>query len=186
MVRVIPYKIRGFRASRLITSILDSQITALEIAIHYHQRWDIETAFGELKVRQCAVLNGHASTTFRSKIPELVMQELYAQLILYNTIREMMCKAATVHNKDPRKLSFSNALGFIIESSQFSHISDKLEKMNYLLYLISESEIDRPRRGRTNPRVVKVKSSKFERKKDFHKSEPRNLQKDLNILLEAA
>lgn len=189
MVRVISYKIRGFRASRLITSILEPQITALELAMHYHQRWDVETAFHELKVRQCAVLNGHPATTFRSKIPELVMQELYAQLIAYNAIRDMMYEAAILHNKDPRKLSFSNTLAFIIESFQYFCINnalDKSETMNYLLYLISESEIDRPRRRRVNPRVVKVKSSKFERKNDFHKSELRNLQEDLNVLPEAA
>ena len=189
MVRVISYKIRGFRAKRLITTILESQITALELATHYHQRWDIETTFHELKVRQCAVLNGHPATTFRSKIPELVMQELYAQLIVYNAIRDMMCEAATLHNKDPRKLSFSNTLAFIIESFQYFQMNNNLNKsetMNYLLHLISESQIERHRRGRVNPRVIKVKSSKFERKNDFHKSEPRNLQEDLNIFPEGA
>ena len=50
----------------------------------------------------------------------------------------------------------------------------------------SESKMDRPRRGRLNPRVVKVKSSKFELKNDFHKSERRNLQEDLNVFPAAA
>ena len=58
--------------------------------------------------------------------------------------------------------------------------------MNYLLYLISESGIDRHRRGRENPRVVKVKSSKFKRKSGSDKSRIRNFEKDLEILPEAA
>lgn len=62
---------------------------------------------------------------------------------------------------------------------------DKSATMNYLLFLISESQIERPQRGRVNPRVVKLKSLKFERKNDFHKSELRNLQEDIIVFLEA-
>ncbi|BDA67814.1 hypothetical protein CAL7716_019800 [Calothrix sp. PCC 7716] len=53
---------------------------------------------------------------------------------------------------------------------------------HYLLLLISESEIDRPRRNRVNQRVVKIKMSKFKRKNSTHKSETRDLNKDLEIL----
>jgi hypothetical protein len=56
----------------------------------------------------------------------------------------------------------------------------------YLLLLISESEIDRPRRNRVNPRVVKIKMSKFKRKNSTHKSEIRDWKKDLEILLPKA
>ena len=52
----------------------------------------------------------------------------------------------------------------------------------YLLSLISQSEIDRPRRKRINPRVVKIKMSKFKRKNSSHKSEIRDIEKDLKIL----
>ncbi len=41
-VRIIEYQIPGFRAARLITTILDPKITAKELVIHYHKRWDIE------------------------------------------------------------------------------------------------------------------------------------------------
>jgi len=52
----------------------------------------------------------------------------------------------------------------------------------YLLFLISQSEIDRPRRKRINPRVVKIKMFKFKRKNSSHKSEIRDLEKALEIL----
>jgi len=52
----------------------------------------------------------------------------------------------------------------------------------YLLSLISQSEIDRPRRKRINPRVVKIKMFKFKRKNSSHKSEIRDLEKALEIL----
>jgi len=44
-------------------------------------------------------------------------------------------------------------------------------KFEYLLAVIADCEIDRPRRPRVSPRVVKVKVSKFKRKRDKHKSE---------------
>ncbi|MCP4370263.1 MAG: hypothetical protein GY797_19435, partial [Deltaproteobacteria bacterium] len=52
----------------------------------------------------------------------------------------------------------------------------------YLLIVIADAEIDRPRRHRINPRVVKVKMSKFHRKNSSHMSEERHLEKDLRIL----
>jgi hypothetical protein len=41
LVRVIVYQIPGFRAARLITTLLDPSISAKELVIHYHKRWDI-------------------------------------------------------------------------------------------------------------------------------------------------
>ena len=153
------------------------------LAIHYHQRWDIEIAFDEIKTHQCSVQRGHAATVFRSKIPELVVQELYAMLVVYNCVRGLMAKAADIHNKNPLLLSFLESLQLIIEAfPNLAFSNDKRRQYNYLLCLISESDIDRPKRYRINPRVVKVKLSKFTRKNDGHKSEYRNLEKDLCIV----
>ena len=41
VVRVIHFRVPGFRSVRLITSLLDPAITAQEIIAHYHKRWDI-------------------------------------------------------------------------------------------------------------------------------------------------
>ncbi|MBW1745449.1 MAG: hypothetical protein JRJ25_03670 [Deltaproteobacteria bacterium] len=35
---------------------MDPDITAREIVIHYHKRWDIEIAYDEIKTHQCATL----------------------------------------------------------------------------------------------------------------------------------
>lgn len=96
-VRVIPYQLNGFRAAQLITNLFDETITAKEIVNHYHKRWDIELAFDEIKNRQCATLKGQLATVFRSKTAELVKQELYAILITYNCIRQLMCQASEIH-----------------------------------------------------------------------------------------
>ena len=44
-VRIIRVQIPGFRPFCLMTNILDPTIIAREIAVHYHQRWDIEIAY---------------------------------------------------------------------------------------------------------------------------------------------
>lgn len=187
IVRVIRFEIPGFQPVTLITNILDTSITAREIALYYHQRWDIEIAYDEIKTHQCATLRGQSPTTFRSKRPDLVQQELYAMLIMYNLVRLLICQAAEKHNKDPRLISFLDALQHIIEAAPLMtvHDSDHTQAKNlfwYLLQVIADCDIDRPRRHRINPRVVKVKMSKFKRKNKLHKSEKRNLEQELKII----
>lgn len=70
IVRVIEYQIPGFRPCRLITSVLDSKISAKDLVIHYHKRWDIEISFDEIKTHQCATLKGQMPTIFSSKKAE--------------------------------------------------------------------------------------------------------------------
>ena len=52
--------------------------------------------------------------------------------------------------------------------------------------MIAESVIDRPRRPRSNPRVVKVKMSNFKRKRKKDKSEYRNFERDIEIIYQKA
>lgn len=124
-------------------------------------------------------------TIFRSKNSELVEQELYGMLIAYNLLRDLMYQAANKYDKDPLLLSFLESLQLVVDAIQFiTYASLKLRQIQseYLLLLISECEIDRPRRNRINPRVVKIKMSKFKRKNSTHKSETRDLNKDLQII----
>jgi hypothetical protein len=184
-VRVIRFQIPGFRPVTLVTNILDPTITAREIALHYHQRWDIEIAYDEIKTHQCATLRGQSPTTFRSKRPDLVKQELYALLIMYNAVRLLIYQAAVAQDKDPRFISFLDALQHIIDAAPMmtADASEHTEdRFRYLLMVIADCDIDRPRRQRINPRVVKIKMSKFKRKNKRHKSENRDIEKELKIL----
>ncbi|MEA5551629.1 IS4 family transposase [Anabaena cylindrica UHCC 0172] len=185
IVRVIEYQIPGFLPRRLVTSIIDPNISAKELIIHYHCRWEVEISFCEIKTHQCATLKGQMPTIFRSKTSELVEQELYAMLIAYNLLRDLIYQSANEYDKNPLLLSFLESLQLVIDLVQLiSHSSLKLREIQhqYLLSLISQSEIDRPRRKRINPRVVKIKMSKFKRKNSSHKSEIRDIEKDLKIL----
>ena len=122
---------------------------------------------------------------FRSKTAELVEQELYAMLIVYNLIRDLIHQAVATQNKDSRLISFLESLQCLIDAIPQMNIADPRQlatQFRYLLDLIADSEIDRPQRPRTNPRVIKIKMSKFERKKPIHKSLHRDLESELNIL----
>jgi hypothetical protein len=187
IVRVIRFQIPGFRPVTLITNILDTTITARELVLHYHKRWDIEIAYDEIKTHQCATLRGQSPTTFRSKRPDLVEQELYALLIMYNMVRLLIRQAAEKQGKDPCSISFLDALQHIIDAAPLMTADgpDQQEhKFSYLLALIADCDIDRPRRPRINPRVVKVKMSKFKRKNKKHHSEERDIEKELKIIWE--
>jgi hypothetical protein len=185
-VRVIAYQIPGFRATRLVTNILESSITAKELVLQYHKRWDIELCFDEIKTHQCATLRGQMPTLFRSKRPDLVEQELYAMMLLYNLIRETMLQAADRADKDPLALSFLDSLQIIIDAipqmSQPMALAIGLQQQQYLLSLLASAEIDRPRRPRVNDRVVKIKMSKFKRKTRNHRTRARDVEKTLEII----
>jgi hypothetical protein len=185
VVRVIRLEIPGFRPVTLLTNIFDSSITARDLALHYHKRWDIEIAYDEIKTHQCATLRGQSPTTFRSKRPDLVEQELYALLIMYNMVRLLIRQAADEHGQDPCLISFLDALQHIIDAAPLmtaNEAEQRQHKFSYLLAVMADCQIDRPRRPRINPRVVKVKMSKFERKSKKHKSEKRNIEQELKII----
>jgi len=184
-VRVIRIEVPGFRPFWLMTTLLDPTITAREIALHYHRRWDIEIAYDEIKTHQCVTLRGQAPTTFRSKLPDLVKQEIYALAITYNLVRTLISQAAAEHGQDPTTISFLDALQHILDAAPLltATTSERREqKRQYVLTLLADCQIDRPRRPRVNPRVVKVKMSKWGRKTDVHKSEVRDIAEQLKIV----
>jgi hypothetical protein len=109
-VRVIDYRLEGIEGAepiyRLATTILNpNKAPASELAALYHERWEIETAFDELKTH----LRG-ARIVLRSKAPDLVRQEFYGLLMAHFAIRGLMHEAALKANEDPDRLSFLHAV----------------------------------------------------------------------------
>jgi hypothetical protein len=109
-VRVIEYTIDDGRAPagpfRLVTTILDpAEASATELAAAYHQRWEIETAFDELKTHQRG-----PRAVLRSKSPGLVQQEIWGHLCCHYAIRALMFDAAAHAGRDPDRVSFVAAL----------------------------------------------------------------------------
>ncbi len=112
LVRVIEYTVPNRTGSGtgelicLITNILKhTDISAVELATAYHERWEIENVFDEIKTHQ----RGEARV-LRSKLPDLVEQELWALLLSHYAIRCLMCEAADEADVDPDRLSFMRSL----------------------------------------------------------------------------
>ena len=120
-VRVVEYTLDGVRDGRLpaspenelsyriITTILDPKAaSAKELAALYPERWEIETAFDELKTH----LRGR-QMLLRSKTPDHVRQEFYGLMMAHFAVRGLMHEAALQAEVDPDRLSFIHAVRVI-------------------------------------------------------------------------
>lgn len=113
VVRVVEYSLDGAEdptaVYRLVTTILDTTAAPAEdLANLYHQRWEIETTFDELKTH----LRGR-QVVLRSKTADLVLQEFYGLLLAHFAIRGLMHEAALGADLDPDRLSFVHAIRVI-------------------------------------------------------------------------
>ncbi len=109
-VRVIDYTIDDGRDNpttyRLFTTVTDpEQVSAVELAAAYTQRWEVELTFDELKTHQRG-----PRTVLRSKSPDLVLQEIWGHLCCHYAIRSLMAEAASHSGHDPDRVSFVAAL----------------------------------------------------------------------------
>lgn len=94
---------------RLFTTMLDPhEAPAEQLAAAYVQRWEIETAFAELKTHQRG-----PRVVLRSKSPDLVHQEIWGHLCCHYAIRTLMTSAADHAGHDPDRLSFTTALRIV-------------------------------------------------------------------------
>ena len=100
-VRVVEYEVDG-SLFRLATSLMDPGVASAEaLAQAYHQRWEIESSFDELKTHQ-----GRPSLVLRSRCPDLVRQEVMAFLCVHYAIRWLMAQATSDTGVDPGRASF--------------------------------------------------------------------------------
>jgi len=90
---------------RLTTTLLDHhRHPAAELVTLYHQRWEIETAYLELK---STILGGRV---LRARTPEGITQEIYALLVVYQLLRTAMADATSSRpGTDPDRAGFSIA-----------------------------------------------------------------------------
>ena len=107
---MVEYRLEGVEGAeplyRLVTSVLEPErAPARELAALYHERWEIETAFNELKTH----LRGNR-IVLRSKTPDSVRQEFYGLLLTHYAVRKLMHKAALKADLDPNRLSFVHAV----------------------------------------------------------------------------
>src|SRR5918995_1482643 len=110
MVRVVDYRLEGVPGAeplyRLVTTLLDpAAAPAAELAALYHERWESEGAFAELKVS----LPGER-LMLRSRRADLVEQEVYGLLLVHLALRQLIYEASRQTGCDPDQLSFLHAV----------------------------------------------------------------------------
>ena len=71
----------------------------------YHERWEVETAYDEVKTH---ILGPGA--ILRSKTPDLVLQEVHGLMLAHYAVRRLIHEAARKVDEDPDRLSFVHAV----------------------------------------------------------------------------
>lgn len=167
-VRVIEYRITDERLGepervyRLATTWLNPRTApARDLIACYHERWELESSLDELKTHQRL-----QQPVLRSRTPLGVRQEVYALLLAHYAVRFLMHQAACAAGLDPDRLSFTEAVFVVSETTRDlaqvcpTQHPTLLQDMRLRLVV---SPLP-PRRLRANPRVLKKLYRKYKRK----------------------
>ena len=104
--RAIRYQHPGEKPSVLLTSLLDRRrFPAKEIVKLYHERWEIEIGYDEIKTHML-----QREEAIRSRTAEGIKQEIWGLLLAYNMIRLEIERAAAEINVSPLRISFVHAM----------------------------------------------------------------------------
>lgn len=174
MVRIIEYRLDdpnrpgADQVHRLLTTLLDErQHPAKDLIVLYHERWEQELAYDELKTHQ------RERPVLHSQTPSGVVQELYGLLLGHFVIRKLMCDAAEQADVAPRDLSFVNTLKILrCRLPEAPRSASGVRRWHQQLLMEVAAEVLEPRRNRINPRVIKRKMSNWLKKRDKHRNYP--------------
>ena len=112
LVRVIEYRVDGGEVVRLLTDLLDPvAFPAGELAALYHQRWESEASFRQVKTFQRG-----PQEILRSADPELVRQEVWAHLAVHHCLTRIIMRLAAGERIDPDRISFIKVLKHVRRS----------------------------------------------------------------------
>src|SRR5262249_20785463 len=118
-LRAIRYQRKGYPPRTLLTSLVDAKMyPADEIRALFHERWELELGFGELKTEMLQRLEA-----VRSRSPEMVKQEIWGLLLAYNLVRLEMERVADETGVSPLRISFIAALRLVIDEWNWSTVS---------------------------------------------------------------
>ena len=134
-------------------------MTAAEAVALYHERWEEESALDELKTHLAC-----RAVPIRSKLPDLVVQELYGLLLAHRVLRQTMADAAATTGVDPDRLSFVGTLRILECRLPEVLAAPAAVWYELLLQEVARQQL-RPRRSRRYPRVVKKTVSPMPKKR---------------------
>ena len=160
--RIIEYQHEGGTPSRIFVTLTDHEkYPAAEVVELYHERWELEVGYDELKTHMFERVE-----CLRSLSPNNVIQELWGLLLVYNLVRREMLLVAVEHDLPPTRVSFRTA---VLTCRDFWLITawgapGRVPRHLADLRMTLGSLIIPPRRSeRRYPRHVKVKMSNYAR-----------------------
>lgn len=161
--RVVRYQRKGYPAQLLVTSLVDpDRFPAAELRALYHERWEIELGFGEIKTDLLERFE-----TIRSKSPVAVEQELWGLLTVYNLVRLEMQRIAAELDVHPLRVSFVAAVRECVHQWILAAAASPGRVPGHLATVPDRMRafVLPPRRPeRSYPRAVKIKMSNYARK----------------------
>lgn len=155
----------------LLTSLTDpSKYAAGELIKLYHERWEIELGYDELKTHML-----QSELTLRSRTVEGVKQELWGVLITYNLIRLEMDHIAKQADVAPSCISFVMAMRFIRDEWSWCALASPgsiPKKLHRMRERITDFVLPARRSERRYPRAVKIKLSNYPKKRRLKPKAP--------------
>lgn len=159
-VRHVSYEVKrkGFRVQRIIlaTTMLNAeQDTVEELAELYCRRWQVELDIRSLKTHM-------QMEHLRCQSPAMVRKEVYAHIIAYNLIRDLIVHTSIIYQTSPKRLSHKGAVQALNAfAEKLQSDSEHLEALEAALY---ESIMEHPigdRKPRVHPREIKRRPKNF-------------------------
>lgn len=162
--RLLTRKVDG-KERQVLTSLTEPmRYPGNDIIELYRNRWEIELGYREVKQGML-----DSRWTLRSRLPELVRQELWGVLLTYNLVRYQMVNMASHLKGDylPYQLSFSGAISEITRLLITLPWASPGKMPGELRTLYEQAKwlILPGRRERSYPRELRVRSRKYPDKK---------------------
>lgn len=170
-VRIISYQHEGGVPSRMAVTLLDPEVyPAEELIALYHERWELEVGFDEIKTHML-----ERKECLRSKKPDGVYQELWGQLLTYNLVRREMLLVAQAHEVPPNRISFRASLLWIRDFWTTAWMISPGNVPKALVDLrssLGDLVLPERRSERRYPRHVKIKMSCYPRNRGKRRPPP--------------
>lgn len=157
--RLLTKTVKGKSVS-ILTSMTDiKRYPSADIVDLYGYRWEIELGYREMKQQLL-----HGRLTLRSKLPDMVRQELWGVLLAYNLLRFQMGQMAySLKGIEPNELSFSQSMAYLIQQLTIMPAVSpgRIPEMIKDMAVMAEAFVLPHRRERSYPRAVRRRPQKY-------------------------
>lgn len=148
--RIIKFQLPNGREEFIMTNLPKEDFSIDEIRDLYNRRWGIETSFRDIKYAAGMLF-------FHSRKKDLVLQEIYSKIILYN-FSEAITSGIVIQKKDRKysySINFALAISICVELLKRCQRGVDLPGLEKLL----ERQLIPIRPGRSSPRYLRARTA---------------------------